>query len=278
MSGTSERPSTMTVEAWRSDNSQFHTRRRACLAGRGPVPERLAVLVIDQPDQVAHLRAALAGQPVEIAAVDDTAHGLLAIGRTCPDVVVLGRPAGPLGPLQFVEVLRADEPDLPLIVGIGADDSSLAGRAAMLGAAVLAHPFAPDQLLRTLSAAGPTRDPVEVRPLTLDLGRLRIDGLAPQIWLDGRLIRLPMREFLLLRFLAERAGAVLTHAEILRATWGRQDTGKSARNTLVVHVMRLRKRLGDTHATDTRQQWIRVIRGLGYQFTIPSSSPGSSDI
>lgn len=268
----------MTVEAWRSDSSQFHTRRKACIAGRAGPPERLAVLMVDELVHADRLRAALVGQKVEIAAIGDAAHGLLAVGRMCPDVVVLGRPSGPLTATEFVEVLREDEPDLPLVVGIGADDTSLAGRAAILGASVLAHPFAPDQLLRTLSASGHAQDPVELRPLTLELGRLRIDGLAPQIWLDGQLVRLPMREFLLLRFLAERVGSVLTYSEILSAIWGREDTGKSARNTLGVHIMRLRKRLGDNDLPDTRQQWIQVVRGLGYQFTIPSSSAGGPDI
>lgn len=271
----------MTLEAWQSDNSEVHTRRRACLAGRGRSPDTLAVLLVDTSDEVARLRAAMAGQRVEIDAVSDPAHALLVVGRTCPDVVIVGPGSDErrLGLLALVEVLRTEEPELPLIVGVAEEDSVLAGRAAVLGAAVLAHPFRADQLIRMLASLAPNRRAVEVRPMTLDLGRLRIDGVAPQIWLDGQLIRLPMREFLLLRFLAERAGSVLSHGEILRAIWGRADTGKSARNTLTVHVMRLRKRLGDdTAGQHTDGQWIRVVRGLGYQFTVPSSSPGSADI
>ena len=101
---------------------------------------------------------------------------------------------------------------------------------------------------------------------------LKIDGVAPQMWLDGELVRLPMREYLLLRYLAERVGAVVPRKEITRAIWGVE--GVRGSNTLTVHVMRLRRRLRDDEAN---LRWIRVIRGLGYQFTVPSPSPGSTD-
>ena len=38
-------------------------------------------------------------------------------------------------------------------------------------------------------------------------------------------------------------------------------------NTLNVHIMRLRKRLGDD---EKNPLWIKAIRGLGYQFTVPT--------
>lgn len=266
----------MSVIAWENDNSQFHTRRRACLSGRAGLPDRLAVLLVDGEPASRRLSDALAGQPLELAAVNDPAQALLQVGRTCPDAVVVGPHAGRIPATALVEVLRHCEPDLPLFVGVGDDDAELAGRAAVLGATVLAHPFRPDQLLRLIATMGSVRQPVEIRPLTIDLGRLRIDGAAPQIWLDGRIQRLPMREYLLLRYLAERVDTVVSRGEVMRAVWG--EPGVSGHSTLTVHVMRLRRRLGDTATeTDPDGHWIRAVRGLGYQFTVPSSSPARAD-
>jgi DNA-binding response OmpR family regulator len=76
-----------------------------------------------------------------------------------------------------------------------------------------------------------------------------------------------MREYLLLRYLAERAGAVVDRKDIIRAIWGVEAVRGS--NTLTVHIMRLRRRLLDD---DSDPRWIQVIRGVGYQFTIPSPS------
>ncbi|TQM09909.1 winged helix-turn-helix transcriptional regulator [Pseudonocardia kunmingensis] len=262
----------MSVTAWENDNSQFHARRRACLTGRASASDRAAVLVIDTGEFAAQLRDALVGQPVEIAATDDPATGLLLVGRTCPDVVLLGPVRGRLTAAAFLEAIREVEPELPIVVGVSPDDPALAGHAAVLGAAVLAHPYRPEQLLRLLSSLTANRHPLEIRPLRLELGRLIIDGAAPRMWLDGTETRLPMREYLLLRYLAERVGAVVSRGEIVRAIWGVE--GVRGSNTLSVHVMRLRKRLGDE---DDGPQWIQVIRGVGYQFTVPSPSQGGGD-
>ncbi|WP_214365838.1 winged-helix domain-containing protein [Pseudonocardia sp. H11422] len=262
----------MSVTAWESDNSQSHARRRACLAAGAAQPARVAVLVVDTEDIARDLGRALAGQPVELERASDPAHGLLLVGRLCPDAVLLGPGAGRLDPLSFLEVVHAGEPDLPVIVGVGPGDAALAAGAVVLGAAVLAHPYRADQLLRLLPSLVPAQRTIEIRPLTLDLGRLTIDGAAPQMCLDGVTTRLPMREYLLLRYLAERVGAVVSRKEAVRAIWG--VDGVRGSNTLTVHVMRLRRRL---HDDEDNPQWIQAIRGLGYQFTVPSSSPGRGD-
>ena len=56
----------MSVTAWEDDNSILHARRRALVGARGVKPDRLAVLLVDRPEQTAALKHALAGQPVEL--------------------------------------------------------------------------------------------------------------------------------------------------------------------------------------------------------------------
>ena len=228
--------------------------------------------MIDTPECAGIVRSSLTGQPVEIESTDNPATGLLLVGRICPDIVLVGPVSGPLDVIGFLEVLHGAEPDLPVIVGIGSGNSALAGQAALLGAAVLAHPYRIDALLRLLTSLVKRERPLDVHPLNLDLGRLQIDGAAPRMWLDGTEERLPMREYLLLRYLAERTGAVVARKDIIRAIWG--VDGVRGSNTLTVHIMRLRRRLLDD---DSDPQWIQVIRGIGYQFTVPSPSTKGDD-
>ena len=84
----------MSVTAWEDDNSLFHARRRALVAGRGVKPDRLAVLLVDRPGEATALKHALAGQPIELEIAGDPAAGLFLLGRTCPDIVVVGPTAG----------------------------------------------------------------------------------------------------------------------------------------------------------------------------------------
>ncbi|GAB3500399.1 response regulator transcription factor [Amycolatopsis cihanbeyliensis] len=254
------------AHSWESDNSQFQLRRRACLSGRGGAPDRLAVLLVEGDPEIARaLVEALTGQPVETHLCAEPARALLAVGRACPDVVVLGPATGLLGAEDFLTLVREVDGELPVVAGAGPGSGDFAARAAELGAtAVVPRPYHPRQLLGLLRSFAPRPDRVVLRPLGIDLGRLRVDGAVPRFWLDGQTVQLPPMEFLLLRYLAERAGAVLTRRELIAAVWGEGATARS--NTLTVHIMRLRKRLGDD---EHDPQWIKAVRGLGYQFTVP---------
>jgi DNA-binding response OmpR family regulator len=255
----------VSVAAWEDDNSLFHARRRALVAGRAIKPDRLAVLVVGGAEQAKALKDALAGQPVELEFATDPAVGLFLLGRTCPDVVVVGPTDANLDTRSFLQVVSVHEPELPVIVGVDAKGGDLAGYAAGVGAAVLAHPYQPDKLMRLLHSFAPVQRRIEVRPLTLDFGRLRIDGASPQIWLDGVPSKIPMREYLLLRYLAERAGTVVSRHELIVAIWG----GEGSSNTLATHILRLRRRL---EGNESKPQWIQAVRGIGYEFAVPTGS------
>lgn len=265
MAGSAEMSDPLT-EAWESGYSQFQARRRACV--NGAVHDRMSVLVVDEADIGRRLRTELAGQPVELRVCSEPAHALLVLGRTCPDAVLLGPAVGRLSALDFLEILRAEEPGMPVLVAAGPGDGAFAALAAGQGVtAVVPRPYRSRELLAMLQSLSAAMEPLAIHPMVIDLGRLRIDGAAPRIWLDGEQIMLPPREFLLLRYLAERKGAVIPRKDLVRALWGEAPTSS---NSLTVHVLRLRRRLGDD---EHNPQWIRAIRRLGYQFDVPSRSP-----
>lgn len=260
---------TSIANAWESDISHFHARRRA---GSGKVQHRLAVVVVDDGVEVERLIEAVAGQPIELRVCADPAEALLHVGRLCPDVVILGPVPGRLDPIDFLTIIRTDDPHLPIIVGACGGDFTM--RANDAGAsAVVPRPYRVRELLALVNSLSPTPHQVDLRPPAVDLGRLRVDGAVPQMWLDGRQIELPPMEFLILRFFAERVGALITRQEVLTAVWG--ETASVRSNTLNVHVMRLRKRLGDD---DKYPRWIRSVRGLGYQFNVPNGTGVASAV
>ncbi len=77
---------------------------------------------------------------------------------------------------------------------------------------------------------------------------------------------IPAMEFLLLRYLAERHGEVVTREELVTAGWGEGAVVPS--NSLNVHLARLRRRF----SPDSGEHWIRPIRGIGYLFLVPAGS------
>lgn len=238
----------------------------SAVAGR-PVPgRRSAVLLVDQSKPRA-LIAAMSLEALDVHTADSAATALLLIGRVAPDVVVAGPTAGWLDLVALVEVLHRHEPDLPVVVGLGPRDGQLAaGLAELEPAAVIAYPFRAAYVARLVRTLLPPAQHAAGAG-AIDLGRLRIDdGSVPQIWLDGEPLVLPLREFQLLRYLAEHAGRVVPRYEIGEAVWGDAEAGTN--NTVAVHIMRLRRKLGTGR---TGAAWIKALRGVGYQLVVPQA-------
>lgn len=99
-------------------------------------------------------------------------------------------------------------------------------------------------------------------PTVLDFGDLTIDTSSREVRLRGELVDTTMKEFDLLTFLATSPRQVFSREQLLDHVWGSssawQDDG-----TVTEHIRRIRQKL---RATETRDRWIRTVRGVGYRF------------
>lgn len=89
-------------------------------------------------------------------------------------------------------------------------------------------------------------------------GRLRINVLASQVWVDDQELALTALEFKLLTTLFERRGRTQSRDVLLRDVW--QITADVMTRTVDTHIKRLREKL------DPAGAYIETIRGLGYRF------------
>ncbi|MGH3772602.1 MAG: winged helix-turn-helix domain-containing protein [Pseudonocardiaceae bacterium] len=121
----------------------------------------------------------------------------------------------------------------------------------------------------------PTNTPEASRYLSVDpqtLGRLRVlrvgdvelqlDGY--RLFVRGRPVHLPHKEFVILRQLMDNAGRVVTRRELLDNAGGPDRA--DARNDLEVHSRRLRTKIESDVDRPTR---IRTVRSVGYIFDLP---------
>lgn len=267
--------------------SRTRTRRTATLSDQLPSARMLAeftgrdrhaarrcqVLLAAPPAEARRLAQAWAGQAVDVTVCESLALTLLRIGRLHPDAVVIAPIIDALPPVDVVRTVRIDDKDLPIIVGLDEDHTSLGVDVLDAGAtAIIRQPFKPEDLLRMLSATPPAGYDLPIRPLPVELGgRLRIDGSSPRMWLDGQETMLPAVEYMLLRYLAGRPEEIISRVELFEAVWG--ERGVRSSNTLTVHLGRIRRRLEGPHG----EEWIRSIRGFGYQFVVPESHLARSE-
>jgi DNA-binding response OmpR family regulator len=123
---------------------------------------------------------------------------------------------------------RADESDRIHGLDIGADD-------------YVAKPFSPNELVARVRAlvrhskrGGASGSTLTFGPIVMDLARHTVQDA-------GRDVKLTAKEFLLLQYLLEHQGRVLSRDLLLGDVWGYRYTGGT--RTVDVHVRRLREKL-----------------------------------
>ena len=155
----------------------------------------------------------------------------------------------------IVLTARGEELDRVLGLELGADD-------------YVVKPFGFRELVARIRAV--TRragDPAaqgaagDARADAIDVGPLRIDRRTHRVTLDGAPVQLTPKEFELLVFLAEDAGAVRTRSDIIEHVWDANWFGPT--KTVDAHVAGLRKKLGDAG-------WIEAVRGVGFRLEVPA--------
>ena len=98
-----------------------------------------------------------------------------------------------------------------------------------------------------------------LRPEVIEHGALQLNSETYQAAIAGRPLDLTYMEYELLKFLASHPGKVFTRETLLSRVWGYEYYGGA--RTVVVHIRRLRAKLGEEHAG-----LIQTVRSVGYRF------------
>jgi DNA-binding response OmpR family regulator len=232
-----------------------------------PVPgadQALRLLIAESdPGQLDGLVDGLSRKGAEVTVCGDGAEALLQIGLTRPDAVLVGPRLPLVSGTELLTVLRRRHPTY-VIFGVGSDDAAEATQALSAGAqACVARPYRVSEVEPILLAARPSPPAADGGAAdSLQVGPVRIDLLAYEVQVSGRTVRLALREFQLLHYLMLNPDRALSREQIRDVVWG----GAGDTNTVVVHIRRLRAKLGDDPKDP---ELIRTIRGVGYRFSAP---------
>ncbi len=233
------------------------------------MPTRI-LIVEDDPD-IAQLVARYlekAGFTTEIASSGRDA--LQAVGVRPPDLLVLDLMLPQIDGLEVCRMLRAGAATsaLPIIMLTARAEESERIVGLELGADdYLAKPFSPGELVarvRALLRRARRAAPSAERATLLCYGPLVIDADRHTITDNGRDVTLTAKEFLLLEYLLNHRGRVLSRDVLLTDVWGYRYTGGT--RTVDVHVRRLREKL--PFLTDA----LVTIKQFGYKLADPAPS------
>jgi two-component system response regulator VanR len=89
---------------------------------------------------------------------------------------------------------------------------------------------------------------------------LRVDSGAHTCTLYGKEVILTPTEFSILLLLCQNKGKVISSERIFEAVWG--ENYFDGNNTVMVHIQKLRKKLGDTKK---QKDYVQTVWGVGYK-------------
>ncbi len=177
-----------------------------------------------------------------------------------PALIILDLMLPGMDGLLVCQALRHDRATaaIPVIMLTARGEESDRIRGLELGADdYVTKPFSPKELVARVAALLRRTQAPSVPSTILRYGPLTMDIDRHQVHLDDHEQRLTAKEFLLLRYLLEHRGRVLSRDLLLSDVWGYRYTGGT--RTVDVHVRRLREKL------PLLQTALSTIKQFGYR-------------
>ena len=202
------------------------------------------LIVEDDPDIAQLLEHYLqnAGHSVERLSTGNAV--MPSLRRRRPDLVILDLMLPGMDGLLVCQAMRAEPATaaIPVIMLTARGDESDRVSGLELGADdYVTKPFSPKELTARVGAllrrATRPASPVGL----LRYGPILIDADRHHVVVDGQEVKLTAKEFLLLQYLMQHRGRVLSRDLLLTDVWGYQYTGGT--RTVDVHIRRLREKV-----------------------------------
>jgi two-component system, OmpR family, KDP operon response regulator KdpE len=220
----------------------------------------LRVLVIDDEPQIRKLlRVSLGAHGYD---VHESISGMESVTQAAdikPDIVILDLGLPDIDGKEVVRRLR-EWSDVPILILTARDQEKEKIDALDAGADdYITKPFSMGELLARMRvsvrrAAHSGDDPV------IQCGDLSIDLAQRRVMVDNQEIKLTPTEYDILKILAQNAGKVLTHRQLLKAVWG--DTYSDDTHYIRVYIGQLRRKI---EPNPTQPKYIVTESGVGYR-------------
>jgi len=227
--------------------------------------DKSTALIIDDEVQIRRLLSiVLEAEGYRVLEAESGRQGLSDVALRRPDVVLLDLGLPDIDGMDLLKRLRewSRVPVLILSVRGGPED-----KVAALDSGAddyVTKPFESGELLARLRAVQ-RRAPLGSEDPYFQAGHLAIDFNARTVTVKSHEVKLTSTEYALLKVLAQHAGKVVTHKQLLREVWGPNAEEQS--QYLRVYMNHLRKKIELPRAPN---KLLKTEAGIGYRFVLPA--------
>lgn len=217
----------------------------------------MQILVIEDEARIlVFVARALRAEGITVDVADEGRKGLARALMHAYDLVILDLLLPALDGLEVLRELRAQKPDLPVLILSARSDLETKLLGFELGANdYLAKPFSLGELLARVRVQLRRRQG-GVGGVVLHVGALVLDLARREARIGESVSELTDGEFRLLHHLVEHAGEVISREQLLAHVWGYDFDPHS--NVVDVSIRRLRQKLGPEAPIET-------VRNVGYR-------------
>lgn len=222
------------------------------------------VLVVEDEAAIREMVAfALRKAEFRVTLAADTSAALVAIADAPPDLILLDWMLPGLSGLDLARRLRGEpgggEVPIIMLTARGEEIDRVHGLEAGVDDYVV-KPFSTRELVARIRAVL-RRSQADDGDGSVQVGRLRIDGLAHRVFAGDDEIKLGPTEYRLLHFFMTHSDRAYSRARLLDQVWGGGVYVEE--RTVDVHIRRLRKLL-EPHGL---AEMLQTVRGTGYRFS-----------
>jgi two-component system, OmpR family, KDP operon response regulator KdpE len=227
------------------------------------------ILVVDDEIATLHtIKRNLTGLGFVVETASDGQQALTYLEQTTPDLLLLDIRMPRMNGLEVCRRVR-EWNELPIIVLSAGGEEDQKVIALELGADdYLTKPFSMKELVARVKAAlrRSRRTKSEVVASMFTSGDLVINFAQRLVTLKGQEVKLTPQQYELLKYLAQNAGRVITHRQLLLNVWGPEF--ESETQYLHVFISQLRQKI---EVEPMRSRYLLTERGVGYRFVRPGS-------
>jgi len=230
--------------------------------------ENVKVLIVDDEPNIRDLLStSLRFAGFSVHAVGNGADAVLAAEKGEPDIILLDVMLPDMNGFSVTKKLRTMGINAPVLFLTARDETADKVTGLTVGGDdYMTKPFSLDEIVARINAILRRTKQHETEDSILEVGEIKINQDAHEVFANGQPVDLSPTEYKLLRFLMSNPNRVLTKAQILDHVWEYDFNGEMG--IVESYVSYLRKKLDPI----TTEPLIQTKRGVGYMYKSTKSS------
>ncbi|CAB4634517.1 unannotated protein [freshwater metagenome] len=230
--------------------------------------ENVKVLIVDDEPNIRDLLStSLRFAGFSVHAVGNGADAVNAAEKGAPDIILLDVMLPDMNGFSVTKKLRSMGINAPVLFLTARDETADKVTGLTVGGDdYMTKPFSLDEIVARINAILRRTKQVETEESVLEVGEIKINQDAHEVFANGQSVDLSPTEYKLLRFLISNPNRVLTKAQILDHVWEYDFNGEMG--IVESYVSYLRKKLDPI----TSEPLIQTKRGVGYMYKSTKST------